>query len=102
MGVKRLLLIAGASAVIIMAGGTAIAADGSSETAAKPEKQICKRVTRVGSRLGATTCMTRTEWAALDRELRDRARKTAKDTEDRNSLYLNPERAASASPMGPN
>jgi len=90
------VLLAGTSAML---GGTASAADvGSTPTTAKPEKQLCRRVSSVGSRLGQLTCLTKSQWAAVDRENNLRAKKTARDTEDRNSGYINPERPSS----GPN
>src|SRR4051812_43802011 len=99
MSVRMLMLLVGTSAML---GGTAVAADAGSTPAAKPEKQFCRRVSHVGSRLGEMTCRTKSEWASIDRENNLRARKTARDTEDRNSGYLNPERESSASPIGPN
>jgi hypothetical protein len=100
MSVRFFVLLAGTSAML---GGTASAADvGSTTPAAKPEKQVCRRVSHVGSRLGELTCLTKSQWAALEKENNVRARKTARDTEDRNSGYLNPERESSRDPMGPN
>jgi hypothetical protein len=87
MNVAKLFLVAGAS---VMIGGTAIAADAGSPAKPKPEKQVCRKISHVGSRIGDTTCMTRSEWARFDQETNRRARKTAEDAEYRNNNYVNP------------
>jgi hypothetical protein len=87
MNVAKIILVAGAS---VMLGGTAMAADTGSSTKAKPDKQVCRKISHVGSRIGETTCMTRAEWARFDQETNRRARKTVEDTEYRNNNYVNP------------
>jgi hypothetical protein len=87
MNVAKIFLVAGAG---IMLGGTAIAADTGSSTKSKADKQVCRKVSHVGSRLGETTCMTRSQWARVDQESSRRARKTTEDTEYRNNNYVNP------------
>jgi hypothetical protein len=68
------LLVSGAAFAAMPASAEASPAD-SAATDAKPEKQLCKRIATVGSRVGKRICMTRAEWKEnerLNREVTDR------------------------------
>jgi hypothetical protein len=88
MNFVKLALIAGIGAMIPTALSAAEGESG--PQAAKPEKQICRRISQVGTRLGSTICMTRSEWNKRDTEGNERARRTISAAEERNDHYINP------------
>ena len=87
MKTRLILLAAGVGAML---AGTAAAAADDAAKQSKPEKQVCRRIQHVGTRLGTTVCMTRAEWAKSETEGNEKARRTIRDAEERNDHYINP------------
>lgn len=72
----------------IGAATPAVAASGTGQDQPTAERQICRSVSQVGTRLRTRTCMTRSQWTEMERERRDTARREVEDQNTGNEEFF--------------